>query len=327
MRKDVILGMTIGGVMLAVVIVYITVTPSGKHKKHTVDTGGQLADGTGAPDPAGQGVNPDGGNADKRAEKNDGASGNPELASGEPQLLKPGNEEKRDPVWGDKLFPKSTPLIGVTQTPDSTAGANNPSDLGGGGDQTPAPKSPENNAKQGNGIAREGASSSGLGSGVAAPPGTQPSTPGKMHKHRIAKGENFSTIAAAYYGSPNFYPHIQRANPTIDPARLKIGDQINLPDIADVKPAEKATEKSAVGEARTASHHREPTFDPKTEYLVQNSDSLYRISMKLYGNAEMVDKIYALNKTLIGDNPAKLKLWTVLKLPSEPSVKEPVAKQ
>ena len=49
--------------------------------------------------------------------------------------------------------------------------------------------------------------------------------------------------------------------------------------------------------------------------------------MKLYGNAEMVDKIYALNKTLIGDNPAKLKLWTVLKLPSEPSVKEPVAKQ
>ena len=42
MRKDVILGMSIGGVMLAIVIVYLTVSPSGKSNKNLVqvDNGG-----------------------------------------------------------------------------------------------------------------------------------------------------------------------------------------------------------------------------------------------------------------------------------------------
>ena len=53
---------------------------------------------------------------------------------------------------------------------------------------------------------------------------------------------------------------------------------------------------------------------------MQSGDSLHKISMKLYGKIDMVQKIYDLNKSAIGDNPAKLKLGQVLKLPQPPTV-------
>ena len=322
MRKDVILGMTIGGVMLAVVIVYLTITPSGKHKRHPVDTGAQIADGAGGlQDSSPQGTDP--------TKPGDASAANAEVGAIEQTVLRPTAQEKLDPVWGNKLFPKSTPLIGVSQNPDpNAASADKLDNIGGGGDQPPVRLSPAIQPKEGTGASSGGST---LARDAFAP-STQPS--GKMHTHRIAKGENFSTIAAAYYGSPNFYPHIQRANPSVDPTRLKLGTEINLPDIADVKPPEKAPEKalskpveSHLAEAQLVGHRKQPTFDPKTEYLVQSSDSLYRISLKLYGTPDMVDRIYALNKTAIGDNPAKLKLWMILKLPADPTAKEPVAKQ
>ena len=61
-----------------------------------------------------------------------------------------------------------------------------------------------------------------------------------------------------------------------------------------------------------------PAVDPKTEYRVQGSDNLFKISIKLYHSPNKVDTIYQLNKTTIGADPAKLKLNMVLKLPEPP---------
>jgi len=55
------------------------------------------------------------------------------------------------------------------------------------------------------------------------------------------------------------------------------------------------------------------------EYAVQADDSLYKISMKLYGKGDKVDAIYELNKEKIGSDPARLKVGMVLKLPEAPS--------
>ena len=52
-----------------------------------------------------------------------------------------------------------------------------------------------------------------------------------------------------------------------------------------------------------------------------NGDNLYRIAMKHYGKPEMTDAIYELNKQVIGPDPAKLTLNTVLKLPDAPKAK------
>src|SRR5207248_4647678 len=57
------------------------------------------------------------------------------------------------------------------------------------------------------------------------------------HTHRVQSGETYSSISIAAYGSPRFYPAIMKANPGIDPAHLKVGMTINLPDASSVKGA------------------------------------------------------------------------------------------
>lgn len=329
MRKEVILGMTIGGTLLAVVIIYLTVSSNSKHDNHTVDTGGQIAEAGGAGDAPGQSGDSSAG-ATGEYKPLDSAFGNPkggerkaDSRSAAPreaskhQLLVATNVDKMDPIWGNHLWPK----VAVSVTPDPNAGANTPESNvpQSGGDQTSAPPSdpvsvdPISDAK----------GPTVLQDHVDVKPGTVSLAPtAKGHTHKVMKGETFSTIAAAAYGSPNLYAYILRANPKLDPTKLKPGIDINLPDISEVKGPEKAADKDAE-KSTTASpiaHKIEAALDAKTEYRVQSGDSLHKISMKLYGKIDMVQKIYDLNKSAIGDNPAKLKLGQVLKLPQPPTV-------
>src|SRR5262249_20846810 len=125
--------------------------------------------------------------------------------------------------------------------------------------------------------------------GETASSGSASSTAGS-HTHRIQPGETLSSISTAAYGSPSFYPAIVKANPGIDPQRLKVGQTINLPDASAIKPsASDATHASAhipaagtVGTAGTAASAA-PTIDSTTEYRVQPGDSLHKIALKLYG--------------------------------------------
>ncbi len=71
-------------------------------------------------------------------------------------------------------------------------------------------------------------------------------------------------------------------------------------------------EKKPQGEtnkSRTSTKER-----PKT-YTVQKDDSLVTISIKFYGNDKMVDKIYDVNKKVIGPDKNKIKPGMVLILP------------
>ena len=56
-------------------------------------------------------------------------------------------------------------------------------------------------------------------------------------------------------------------------------------------------------------------INARTEYRIDTNDSLYRISMKIYGTPRMMDAIYALNRDAIGPDPERLKLGMILKLP------------
>jgi nucleoid-associated protein YgaU len=98
---------------------------------------------------------------------------------------------------------------------------------------------------------------------------------------------------------------------------------INLPDAATVKPAG-AAGAGAEADAQHASAHipgtAAPTLDSSTEYRVQAGDSLHKISIKLYGRSGEADKIYQLNKQTIGEDPHRLKIGQVLKLPGPPTV-------
>jgi nucleoid-associated protein YgaU len=94
----------------------------------------------------------------------------------------------------------------------------------------------------------------------------------------------------------------------VNPNRLKVGTTLLLPDVADVVP-------TAAGASSTTA----APVDSKSEYRVQSRDSLYSISVKLYGSPEKMAELYELNKQAIGADPGKLKLNMVLKLPAAPT--------
>ncbi len=126
-----------------------------------------------------------------------------------------------------------------------------------------------------------------------------------VRTHVVKVGDTYSKISLAAYGTSKHYARIEQANPGIDPTRLKLGQTITLPEIA-AKPAAAATAAQAF-------------LDPKTEYKVQPNDSLHTISLRLYGKADRVEKIYELNKATIGDDMTRVKIGTVLKLPEPPT--------
>jgi nucleoid-associated protein YgaU len=139
--------------------------------------------------------------------------------------------------------------------------------------------------------------------------------------HVVQAGDTLSSIAAEAYGSAAYYPHILRANPTVNPNNLKLGTTLILPKADEVKATAAPT---AVGNERStgvvASIVQDTRIDPKTQYQVQSGDSLYKISMKLYGKSGYVERIYEKNKALIGSDPKKLKLGTILELPEKTTV-------
>jgi nucleoid-associated protein YgaU len=302
MRKDVILGMTLGGLMLAIVIGYLVISPNSKQDKHPLETA--LAEGS-----TGEGAGTESTEPDAKTGTGYPEASNPELAPYKPTRLMVTQSEREDDVWGGRLFPKTSTTPGLIGAEPATG------DVGSGG-------------SPGSDTARGGATTGGTNT-----PTTEQSTPREggdvgeihstsshgMHIHKVQQGETFTTIAKAVYGNGNLFNVIVRANPKIDPTRLKIGTEINLPDVSEVKGMEKVAEKDAEkgANAGIVVHKVDMVkIDPKTEYRVQAGDSLHKISVKLFGNISMVDKLYEMNKSVIGSDPAKLKLGAVLKLPA-----------
>jgi nucleoid-associated protein YgaU len=137
-----------------------------------------------------------------------------------------------------------------------------------------------------------------------------PPVPAGPRRYTIKHGDTFWSIAKAEYGNAAYFGAIQRANPGIDPARIKAGDSIILPDKNEVIAPATAT-------ARQPSA-ADLIVDPAKQYRVQPGDNLSIISKKLYGRYDKWVQIYELNKELIGQNPAALKKDMILALPEPP---------
>jgi nucleoid-associated protein YgaU len=302
MRKDMRFAWAAGGLLVAVMAIYLIVAgTSGRNKNSQpveLVTEGPAATEQKAPAPAVVKTPPP-------------AEPGAAQASAAPQ---PTAEPKaKSDVWGALLTTGHAPAgMLMTETPQANApvtsqaqpGAvssasmqsTDSSDIADTGDTDTA--APPNAAA---------AAPAGTGAVAAAAPenAARPST--GSTKHVVQSGETFSTIAAKAYGNAAYWGHIARANPNIDSRHLKVGMVLTLPDPAQVTAG--------------ASTHATPTpdkVDSSKQYRVQANDNLYKISMKLYHSAKYVDKIYDLNKQAIGPNPAHLKLNMVLQLPETP---------
>lgn len=328
MRKDLHIGLAIGGVLLAVLVVWgVAVNNSKKHKQVTLETnvpGGSGSEIPPAPmtPPTAPGQETPGTNGiapPSPMQADTGASTSPVTPT-----------DKKVTNWGAILDGTGAlptlAVAGPTSTPpaastDDSATKKDDSSAGAKPEITTPP--PAGNDGQTGPVAGD----TGGGPTIPAPPKAfDPPPPVHVdapaaRTHTIQKGETFSSISKAVYGDSRYYEQIAQANPKINPNRLRPGTVINLPDAAEVKSSSKPEAKPAA----TASDSAKPApaaspIDSQKSYRVVAGDSLYKISVHLYGSSEEVDNIYALNKDAIGPDKARLKLGMVLKIPAPPTV-------
>lgn len=154
----------------------------------------------------------------------------------------------------------------------------------------------------------------GNGGGVA-PPAPQSPAPAPGRTHTIAKGDNPEKIAQKYYGKRSLAVALAKYN-GIDPSKLRIGQTLKIPDIAELDPSAARTEQAPVQQADTAPAQSvdPPAQTPKFRMVtVQKGDTLWRIAQRELGNGARSKDIVKLNPGL---NPNGMKPGQQLKVAS-----------
>jgi nucleoid-associated protein YgaU len=333
MRKDLRIGLGIGGVLLAVLIVSLVVR-SNNQKKQETQAIAQGQDDSPNPygedpaataDPAAQ---TPGGPADPTAPqmpplpKVDGApAAGPE--DGSDPWVKPdasvasatgtprdwnmilARERSENPAPG---APRTTPPPVVPP----------PSDLRQAPDSSPTAA----NAR----IPRGDTAGTGtVGSSLF----TASRTPGERN-YVVKSGDTLISIARAQYGNPRLYLQIMKANPGVEPETMKPGTKLVLPELSAAQASRRTNgggtgtgngngTSNAIDAVTAGANAGMRPVDPKLEYRIQSGDSLARISQRLYGAENKVEALYNANREAIGPDREKLKLGMVLRLPEPPT--------
>jgi nucleoid-associated protein YgaU len=136
-----------------------------------------------------------------------------------------------------------------------------------------------------------------------------PATSGPT-QYTIQSGDTFSSIALHLYDDEKKWTAIAQANPLVDPARLKVGQVIRLPDLAQFhKQREQQLDEIKAAVAR-------PAAESKT-VMVQPGDTLSHIARRVYGSAGLWDTIFQANRDQL-ETPDKLKVGMKLVIPPKP---------
>lgn len=296
MRKDVRFGLTIGAILLAVIVVYILVVPSDRPKGVTLETlnpDGSVAASVDAPGDADAASSTSqtpapGPIADQTAQPAQQAD-----QTTSPQLTRtPQAEASSDVDWASLLYRNQAAAV-ETRKADNNAAAPTPA-------QTPVVE--QNNFPLANQPAVDNAPV------LPAAPVNQP-VAAPNQTYTVQSGDSLWTIAQKTYGDGSYHASIAAANPGVDSNHLKIGQVLQLPAQTTLSNKPLATREAATP----------ATIDASRQYRVQSGDSLYRIAQKLYGNGQMADELYQVNRQTIGADPAKLKVGMVLQLPKAPT--------
>lgn len=139
---------------------------------------------------------------------------------------------------------------------------------------------------------------------------TPPAEPPLLRLYTIESGDSLSSVALETYGSATKWVEIAQANPLVDPNRLKVGQEIKLPDLDGVGPDVAVT---ADGDAEAAPDDDLPRRG--ATYVIKAGDSLSTIAKQFYGSASKWELIYQANRRTIGGDPGKLKLGAELLIP------------
>lgn len=130
--------------------------------------------------------------------------------------------------------------------------------------------------------------------------------------YTVRAGDSFAKIAKATYPGmvQRGIDELIKANPTIEPTRMREGQRLVLPELAAATPQAPGTPGPAIVRPST------PTAElrPGTVYVVRQGDTLPGISKRAYDSTGRWQDIWIENFGAI-DDPDHLKAGTRLKLP------------
>jgi len=129
----------------------------------------------------------------------------------------------------------------------------------------------------------------------------------------VKEGETIQQLAQWYYGNASHARLILQANPQItNPTAIPAGTRLVIPEspgaeVVGARRADSPRDAASPGNAAAAGGR---------SYVVRDGDSLYAIAQNQLGSGPRWKEIYELNKSIIGSDPARLKVGTSLRLPS-----------
>ncbi len=137
--------------------------------------------------------------------------------------------------------------------------------------------------------------------------------PPEFTEHVVEPGELMQTIAKRYYGSIDEWAVIAKANPGVDPQKLKPGMVLRIPvDRTNIQGKLVGVETHP-GVIRSHT----PSDSKVIEYMVQSGDSLSVISQRIYGSSRYARFIYESNRDILRSMDS-ISIGQVLKLPPLP---------
>lgn len=122
----------------------------------------------------------------------------------------------------------------------------------------------------------------------------------------IEPGDLLPNIARTLYGDSKYWVAISKANPTLDPTRMAVGQVIRLPTQAQLDAIDGTDAAQLPEPGMTLAH------------TVTSGDSLSTISQRYYGSAKHWRFIYNANRAKIGDNPDRLRAGATIDIPPLP---------
>jgi len=157
--------------------------------------------------------------------------------------------------------------------------------------------------------------------GETSPEATEPPAehavadrPAELKTHTIQPGDTFSKLAAQYFGHAKYASLIGKANPDLDPRRLRIGTAIRIPEAPASVAKQSPTTRPAIARASTIPQER--------RYTVQVGETWYDLGKKFLGNGMRGVELYELNKERVPRDPNLLRTGTIIELPAGVTVAE-----
>jgi nucleoid-associated protein YgaU len=149
------------------------------------------------------------------------------------------------------------------------------------------------------------------GSSASSNSSPSTSTTAGAREHVVASGDTLSSIAARYLGSETRWEEIAKANPSVNPNSMRVGTKLSIPAGGSSPTRASAT---TTGTATTAASTGGSAASSGQEYVVKPGDTLTGIARTTLGNADW-EAIYEANRSVIGPNPAALKVGMKLSIP------------